>query len=190
MAKSTPTFFEELSAAARGSFALLTGDRKASTYFDFSQRGLVTSFIAFLLAGALSAFGPAVFGMTAGSGAASSGLFMSGFIYVLQAGVAWLVLRQLGRLDGFVPYIVAFNWINFFASLLSLVLLLVGAGQFSIILVGIAALVVEINIARLIVTLAPLQIVAFIVAKLVIQAIAMGVIIAMVAPDILMPAVS
>ncbi|HLV82535.1 MAG TPA: hypothetical protein VKY62_02030, partial [Devosia sp.] len=109
---------------------------------------------------------------------------------VLQAGAAWIVLRQFARLDGFVPYIVAFNWINLFASLITLVLLMVGVGQFATIAVGVAALVVEVNIARLIVTLAPLQTVIFIVAKLVIQAVAMGLIIAMIAPGMFMPAVS
>ena len=190
MAQSNPTFIEELIAAAQGSFALLTGDRKAPTHFDFSQRGLVSSFIAFLIAGALSAYGPRLLGFSMESGAASTGLLMSAMLYVLQAGAGWLVLRQFGRLDGFVPYIVAFNWINLFASLITLVLLMVGAGQFATILVGVAALVVEVNIARLVVTLAPLQIVIFIVAKLIIQAIAMGLIIAMVAPDIFMPSVS
>jgi len=189
LAQSTPTFLDEAIAAARGCFALLTGDRKASTYFDFGQRGLVTSFIAFLIAGAISAYGPRLLGFSIESGAASTGLFMSAALYVLQAGAGWLVLRQFARLDGFVPYIVAFNWINLFASLITLLLLLVGAGQFATIVVGVAALVVEVNIARLIVTLAPLQIVVFIVAKLIIQAIAMGLIIAMIAPEIFMPPV-
>ena len=109
MAQSTPTFFDELVAAAQGSFALLTGDRKAPTYFDFGQRGLVSSFIAFLIAGALSAYGPRLLGFSMESGAASTGLFMSAMLYVLQAGAGWLVLRQFGRLDGFVPYIVTFT---------------------------------------------------------------------------------
>ena len=190
MAQSTPTFLDEFFAAAQGTFALLTGDRKAATYFDFSQRGLVTSFIAFLLAGAISAFGPRLLGLSIESGAASTGLLLSAVLYGLQTGAGWLVLRQFGRLDGFVPYLVGFNWINLFASLILLVLLMVGAGQFATIVVGVAALVVEINIARLIVTLPPLQIVVFIVAKLVIQAVVMGVIIAMVAPDLFIPAVS
>ena len=190
MAQSTPTFLDEFFAAAQGSFALLTGDRKASTYFDFSQRGLVTSFIAFLLAGAISAYGPRLLGFPIESGAASTGLFMSALLYVLQAGAGWLVLRQFARLDGFVPYIVAFNWINLYASLITLLLLMVGAGQFATIAVGVAALVVEVNIARRIVTLAPLQIVVFIVAKLIVQAVAMGLIVAMVAPEIFMPAVA
>lgn len=190
MAQPTPTFFDELIAAAQGSFALLTGDRKAPTHFDFSQRGLVSSFIAFLIAGAISAYGPKLLGFSAESGAASTGLMLSAMLYVLQAGAAWIVLRQFARLDGFVPYIVAFNWINLFASLITLVLLMVGVGQFATIAVGVAALVVEVNIARLIVTLAPLQTVIFIVAKLVIQAVAMGLIIAMIAPGMFMPAVS
>lgn len=191
MAQSTPTtFLEELIAAAQGSFALLTGDRKAPTYFDFSQRGLVSSFIAFLMAGAISAYGPKLLGFSIESGAASSGLLMSAILYVLQAGAGWLVLRQFARLDGFIPYIVAFNWINLFASLITLLLLMVGSGQFATIVVAVAALVIEVNIARLVVTLPPLQVVIFIVAKLIIQAIVMGLIIAMVAPDIFMPAVS
>lgn len=190
MAQPTPTFLEELVDAARGTFALLTGNRRAPTYFDFSQRGLVSSFIAFLFAGALSAYGPRLLGFSTQSGAAALGLLMSATLYVLQGGVAWVILRQFARLDGFVPYIVAFNWINLFASLVTLVLLLVGAGQYATIIVGVAALVVEVNIARLVVTLPPLQVVTFIVAKLILQAIAMGLIIAMVAPDIFASAIS
>ncbi|WP_193337028.1 hypothetical protein [Devosia beringensis] len=190
MAQSTPTFLEEFFAAAQGAVALLTGDRKAPTYFDFSQRGLVGSFIAFLLAGAISAFGPRLLGLSMESGAASTGLLMSALLYALQTGAGWLVLRQFARLDGFVPYLVAFNWINLFASLILMGLLLVGAGQLSTLVVGVAALVIEINIARLIVTLAPLQIVVFIIAKLVVQAIVMGLIIAIVAPGMFMPPVA
>ena len=190
MAQPTPTFLDELTAAARGAFALLTGNRRASSYFDFSQRGLVSSFIAFVIAGALSAYGPKLLGFSSQSGAAGMGLLMSAMLYVLQGGVAWLILRQFARLDGFVPYIVAFNWINLFASLVTLLLLLLGAGQYATLVVGVAALVVEVNIARLVVTLPPLQVLVFIVAKLILQAIAMGLIIAMVAPDIFASAVS
>ena len=61
-AKQT-TLLEEMSAAARGCIALLMGDRKAASYFDFSQRGLAGSFVAFLVATLLNALSPLLFGI-------------------------------------------------------------------------------------------------------------------------------
>jgi hypothetical protein len=163
-----PTFIDELKAAARGSVALLIGDRGAANYFDFSLRGLCGSAIAFLLATALNAYLPALLGMQVGSGTITRGLLMVALLLALQIAFSAIVLRQLKRLDGFVPYLVADNWVTFFITLLSTGLMLFGvSGDVAIIGIGILVIVVEINIARLIVTLSPLQIAMFLIAQLV-----------------------
>lgn len=168
MPQTSSTFLEELASAARGCLALLTGNRQASAHFDFSQRGLVTSIIAFLIASAVMAFGPHIFGFTSAPGDATQALLLGGVMFLIQLGIAWLVLRQMGRLDGFVPFLVADNWATFFTSFLSLALLMFGGpADVIFIIIGLAVIIVEINIARLIVTLAPLQIAMFIVAQLV-----------------------
>jgi len=168
LAQPTTSFREEMASAARGCFALLTGNRQAASFFDFSQRGLIGSFIAFLLANAISAFVPQLFGLGLEPGLATRGLLMNGVLFILQAALAYVVLRQLGRTDGFVPFLVADNWTSFFTAFLSLLLLLVGDGGgiafFGVIIV---VIIIDINIARLIVTLSPLQVAMFIVAQLV-----------------------
>jgi hypothetical protein len=89
-------------------------------------------------------------------------------LFALQVGFSAIVLRQLKRLDGFVPYLVADNWATFFVTIGSTLLLMVGlGGEVAIIFIGILVIVIEINIARLIVTLSPLQIAMFLIAQLV-----------------------
>ena len=174
MAQKSPTFFDELVNAARGCFALLTGDRQAATYFDFSQRGLVGSIIAFVIASALGAFGAQLFGVPSPPGAATQAMIQGGILFAIQLGVSYLVLRQMGRLDGFVPFLVADNWATFFTSILALVLVMLGGpATIVIVAIGIVVVIVEINIARLIVTLAPGQIAIFIVAQLAASVIAL-----------------
>jgi len=162
-----PTIIDEMVAAARGCAFLLVGNRSASQYFDFSQRGLVGSFIAILVATAFSAYLPALLGLTAHDSVLRV-LLTSGIAFGLQIGFAALALRQMRRLDGFVPYLVAENWATFFLSMITAVLALLGAGgDVFLVIVGVVMLVVQINIARLIVTLAPLQIAIFLIAQLV-----------------------
>jgi len=95
-------------------------------------------------------------------------LIMVALLYIFQTGFGALVLNQFGRLDGLVPYLVADNWATFFITGLSGLLVLVGlSGDAAILIVGLLVIVLEINIARLIVTLKPIQIAIFIVAQLV-----------------------
>lgn len=155
-------------AAARGCIALLMGDRRAAGYFDFSQRGLAGSFIAFLAAALFNAVAPALYGVPQTPGAMTRGLILVAFLFAAQLGFIALLLRQIGRLDGLVPYLVADNWATFFITILTAILTLVGIGdQFGIIAIGILVIIVEINIARLIVTLPGLQVAMFIIAQLV-----------------------
>jgi hypothetical protein len=189
LAQPTTSFRDELASAGRGCFALLTGNRQAASFFDFSQRGLVGSFIAFLLANAVTAFGPQLLGLGLEPGLATRGLMMNGVLFVLQMALAYIVLRQLGRTDGFVPFLVADNWTTFFTAFLSLVLLVLGdGGGIAFFAVIVVVIIIDINIARLIVTLAPMQIAMFIVAQLVGASIGLLLFYGMLAPAGLPPA--
>lgn len=159
MAQPTPTFIEELTAAARGCLALLTGNRQAPSFFDFSQRGLVSSLIAVLLGVALAGFGPLLIGSPMPPGTASQSVIINLVLFVAQAGTAWVALRQMGRLDGYVPYLVASNWVTLATAVLMLLSTLLGAlGLIMLVLVVILAIASFVNIGRFVVTLAPLQI--------------------------------
>lgn len=162
------TIIEELTAAARGVVALIMGDRQAARFFDFSPRGLAGSFIAFLAITGINAALPFALGMNGPAASIARSVVMVTILFALQIGFSAIVLRQLKRLDGLVPYLVADNWSTFFITLGSTALALTGlAGDLTLIAVGILVIVVEINIARLIVTLSPLQIAMFLVAQLV-----------------------
>ena len=62
MPNRTTHILEELLAAAQGTAAIIVGDRKAPSYFDFSARGLAGSFIALLVATTFSAYLPVLTG--------------------------------------------------------------------------------------------------------------------------------
>ena len=161
------TFLEELMAAGRGVAGLLIGEKRAGSYFDFSQRGLYGSFIAFLAVTALNAILPTILGMKDSGGIARS-VIMVAILFALQVAFSAIVLRQLKRLDGLVPYLVADNWATFFLTLISGGLAAAGInGDPVLIVLAIVVIVIEVNIARLIVTLSPLQIAMFLVAQLV-----------------------
>ena len=161
------TFLEELMAAGRGVAGLLIGDRRAGGYFDYSQRGLVGSFIAFLAVTGINATLPVALGMRDSGGIARS-VLMVAILFGLQLAFSAIVLRQLKRLDGLVPYLVADNWATFFLTLISGALAAAGIdGDPVLIVLAIVDIVNEVNIARLIVTLSPLQIAMFLIAQLV-----------------------
>ena len=161
------TFLEELMAAGRGVAGLLIGEKRAGSYFDFSQRGLYGSFIAFLAVTALNAILPTILGMKDSGGIARS-VVMVAILFALQVAFSAIVLRQLKRLDGLVPYLVADNWATFFLTLISGGLAAAGInGDPVLVVLAIVVIVIEVNIARLIVTLSPLQIAMFLVAQLV-----------------------
>lgn len=154
-------------AAGRGVIGLLTGNRQSGSYFDFSPRGLAGSFIALLLVTALNAVLPVILGLDSGGGVAR-GIFMVAILLGLQIAFSAIVLRQLKRLDGLLPYLVADNWATFFMTLISAAIAAAGlASDFTLVVLGIVVIVIEVNIARLIVTLSPLQIAMFLIAQLV-----------------------
>jgi hypothetical protein len=161
------TIIEELVAAARGVAAIVVGDRDARRHFDFSQRGLVGSFIAFLVAATVDAYLPLLTGGGAAPGEDLSPtrvLVMSGLLFGVQVGASWVILSRMGRADGFVPYLVADNWASFYAAAASSLLKLIGVGDaIGAVFFWLLVLVVEINTARLILTLTVRQIIAFLV---------------------------
>lgn len=161
------TFIEEMMAAGRGVIGLLTGDRNAGSYFDLSQRGLAGSFIALLLVTALNAVLPIMLGANVG-GVITEGVITVALLLGLQILFSAIVLRQLNRLDGLVPYLIADNWATFFISLVSTALAAAGiANDFTLVVLGIVVIIAQVNVARLIVTLAPLQIAMFLIAQIV-----------------------
>jgi hypothetical protein len=155
-------------AAARGIAAVAIGDKRAPSYFDFSPRGLAGSFIAFLVATAFSAYLPRLTGGASADVPTSRLLLMAGLLFAVQLGFSALVLRQFKRLDGFLPYLVADNWATFFVTAISSLLTILGfSGDGAVLLVGILVLVIEINIARLVVGLKGWQIAMLLLAQLV-----------------------
>jgi hypothetical protein len=164
----TSTIIEEMVAAARGIAAVTVGDRRAPSYFDFSLRGLAGSFIAFLVATAFGAYLPTFIGRADTGLPTSRLILMAGMLFAAQLGFSALALRQIKRLDGLLPYLVADNWAAFYVTALSSILMLVGLpSTIAIGIVDILVLVIEINIARVIVMLGPWQIAMLLIAQLV-----------------------
>lgn len=154
-------------AAGRGVISLLIGDKRAGSYFDFSRRGLYGSFIAFLAVTALNAVLPVILG-SRDPGSVAKSILMVAILFALQVAFSAIVLRQLKRMDGLVPYLVADNWATFFLTLISAAIAAAGAdADFVLIILAIVVIVVEVNIARLIVTLSPLQIAMFLIAQII-----------------------
>lgn len=146
-------------AAVQGCLALVTGKRDVPSFFDFSQRGLVSSLIAVVLGIALAGFGPVLVGVPLPSGAATQSIIINVVLFVAQAGTAFIALRQMGRQDGFLPYLVASNWVTLVSAVLLLLSTLLGPmGLIVLVAVVIVAIATFINIGRLIVTLTPIQI--------------------------------
>ena len=163
---NSKTFIEEAVSAGRGVLALIVGDRKAGRFFDLGLRGLTGSLIAFLGVNAVMAYAPALLSPSPQGGGIGTGMLMSLGLAAIPIALAALVLRQMKRLDGFVPFLVADFWANSFLSVVMALLLLAGSPfEITVIGLGIVVLVVEINIARLIVSLTPLQIASFVVAQ-------------------------
>ncbi len=160
MPETNATLVDEARAAVRGLLALLTGDRTASRHFTFTQAGLVSSFIALLVATAVE-----LIASTAMGGAGMFvGLVQQVILYGAIIGASAIYLRQIGRSDALVPFVVTLNWSNAILSLVMLLTLVLGLRFLGIIFL-VAGLVLSINIARLVMTLKPMQIVLLIIAQ-------------------------
>lgn len=182
MPERSNEIWDEVRSAGRGVIALLIGNRQAAGHFDFSTRGLVGSFIAFLAVTLFTVALPLLLGIPGAKGSAFRAVTTVIILFGFQIAFSAILLRQLKRLDGLVPYLVADNWASFFLTIASTLLGLFGiGGEFLIIAVGIVVIVIEVNIARLIVTLSAWQIAMFLVAQLV------GVSIALILVGVLFP---
>lgn len=185
MAQPNSPFFDEAANAIRGCIALVTGKREASSYFDFSQRGLIGSLIAVLAAMLLAGFGPLVLGISMPPGTATQSIIVNAVLFVAQALMAMIVLRQMGRQDGFIPYLVASNWVTLMSAVLLLISTLFGeAGLVILLAVAIVALLTFVNIGRFIVTLPPLQIALLFVSQAVGVFLALGLVALFMPPPV------
>lgn len=170
------TLIEEMIAAGRGVGALVTSRSNASTYFNLTLTGLVGSFVAFLVASGIETHtAPAIFDqlvledLPLASEAALHGwqaLLAIVVGHAVKLGFAALALNWMKRLDGFVPFVVATNWVDLFAMVGFVIMALVGISSVLFVIFGGVVILVHINIARLIVTLRPMQIVFFFVTQL------------------------
>ncbi|SFZ86403.1 hypothetical protein SAMN02983003_3583 [Devosia enhydra] len=152
----------------RGVAALAMGDRKGPGWFDFSDRGLVGSFIALLAVIGINAGLPLLLGIEGARGSALRSVITFVVLLGAQLAAAALVLRQIGRQDGLVPYIVADNWAIFTITMVTVLLSLLGVGnELTLLAIMLLVLIVQVNIARLVVTLSVGQIVLFLIAQLV-----------------------
>lgn len=168
--------FEEMIAAGRGMVALLLSRRDASDHFDLTLRGLAGSFIAFMLAAGAQAIMlmPLVREVVAVepelavlSEISTWHLLMMVLVAAgLQFAFAALALRVFSRSDGFLPFLVAANWANFYLIFASLVLSLPGLmiGFLQLVII-VAFFALQVNIARLIVTLPMNQAIGFLLAQ-------------------------
>lgn len=181
-----PTFLEELMAAGRGVISLLIGERQAAQFFDLSQRGLVTSFIALLLAVVLRTFLPIMVSDVHDSALVSIAQYA--ILFVLQLGFTVIALNQIKRMDALVPYMIADNWVTFFLTLILSAIFAAGIvadtdiSDAITIVFGIVLIVIEVNIGRRVMNLAPLQIAMLIVAQVVGLLIGIG-LISLLFPD-------
>ncbi|MEP7240852.1 MAG: hypothetical protein ABI697_08210 [Devosia sp.] len=169
------TFLEDLMSAGRGIFGLVIGDRRAASYFDFSQRGLATAGIAFLAITAVGIYLPML--VAGAHDNALLALIRLLIIVVLQVAFAAIVLRQAKKLDVFVPFLVTEAWMNFFVSLVAGALTAAGVGgDLLTIIFGLAVIWIEVNIGRFVLGLAPLQIAMLIIAEIIGASIALGIV--------------
>lgn len=188
MSQPQPSLFDEAVQAARGCAYALVGRREANDHFEFTLRGLAGSFIAFMLAIGLNVALPMLFGPDAAGPNGFQTFLTVGTLYGAQIGASALVLKQLGRLDGLLPYLVADNWATFFLTLVSTLFAIVGLqGELGIIVTGLVVIVLEINIARVIVGLKALQIVMLLIAQLVGVSIGLLIIGALLMPTVVPP---
>ena len=139
--------------------------RRLSHISTFLLRGLMGSLAAFLDRPVVDTYFRSC-RPRRGDGAGLAEHIAGLLLFALQMGPTALILRQMGRPDGLVPYMVADNWATFFTMVATVLLALsapdpamAGAGALSLVLI------IMINIARLIVTLVGWQIVGFLAAN-------------------------
>ncbi len=145
----------EAKDALRGVMALLTGDRAAPSYFDFSPGGVASSFVPILAIAGIELVLPALMGLSA-AGDITRGAIQTAIVYAALIGLSALLLNLIGRRDALGPFVVTYNWTN--AALTLLLPLLLFAGLLAALIVSVATIVVLVNVGRLVMTLKPGQI--------------------------------
>ncbi|AVX05589.1 hypothetical protein [Maritalea myrionectae] len=133
-------YLEEMIDAAKGVFALIRGEKDKLGYFNFSQSGLVGSFIAVLIGLALqevfSGPGPEDLQVPAWANLISYAL-----LYATPFLVAYGFLSIIGERDRMLGYMVANNWASFFFTLILVAIfifqLLASVGYFVIVVLTI-----------------------------------------------------
>lgn len=164
MPEHKSNFVQEVADAFRGVLGLVVGDREAPRRFNLSTEGLIGSLIALLLITGLSDYLPVLLGRP---GAMFRSFASDTVLTALQWGCSALVLRQVGRSDGFVPYLIADNWATVFITIAITTFQLVGGGG-DVLSLGVIVLllVVAVNIGRLVVGLPALQVATLVIAQL------------------------
>lgn len=158
-------FLAEAIAAARGVGGLIVGNREVERQFDFSLRGMLGSLIALLLVTGVSAYLPVLLGLPGG---VLRSILSYGLLLALQIACSTIVLWQLKRLDGFIPYFTADNWASVYVTIGSTALTFAGlSNEFLSLPISVLVIVIAVNIGRLIVKLEPLQVAMFVIAQLV-----------------------
>jgi len=133
-------YLEEMVDAARGIYALIRGEKEKLGYFNFSQSGLVGSFIAVFIGLILQELfagpGPEEFQVPAWAN-----LLSYAILYATPFIVAYGFLGIIGERDRMRGYIVVNNWASFFFTLIIVAIfifqLLASVGYFVIVVLTI-----------------------------------------------------
>lgn len=133
-------YLEEMVDAARGIYALIRGEKEKLGYFNFSQSGLVGSFIAvfigLILQELFAGSGPEEFQVPAWAN-----LLSYAILYATPFIVAYGFLGIIGERDRMRGYIVVNNWASFFFTLIIVAIfifqLLASVGYFVIVVLTI-----------------------------------------------------
>ena len=165
MAEKGRPFSSELRSAFRGIFALMTGDRNAAGYFDFSPAGVAGSFVPVLVVAGFEMLEQLVLGASA-PGDITQSAIQTGLIYATFIGATALLLAAIGRRDAFRPFIVTYNWANAVLTLLVGILMMFGV-VIAMTVAFVGTLVMIINIGRLIMTLKPSQVVMLMLTQII-----------------------
>ncbi|WP_374620088.1 hypothetical protein [Devosia sp.] len=151
MSRPTTTYTAEVRSALRGILALLTGDRSAARYFDFSRSGMAGSFIAVLAVAAVQLVAQVALGI-GGPGDITRGAVQTVIIYGAFIGASAVLLSLIGRRDAFPPFVVTYNWTNAALTVLLPFLFLTGVLP-TLVVTLVVTLLLLVNIGRLVMTL-------------------------------------
>lgn len=165
MAEKGRPFSSELRSSFRGIIALMTGDRNAAGYFDFSPAGVAGSFVPVLMVAGFEMLEQMLLGAGA-PGDITQSAVQTGIVYATFIGATSLLLAAIGRRDAFPPFIVTYNWANAVLTLAVGILMLISfVVAMTVAFVG--TLIMIINIGRLVMTLKPSQVVMLMLTQII-----------------------